>query len=258
MTDPKIKFDSVTKQYGSLVVLDNLCLEVDEEEVVSIIGPSGSGKTTVLRVLMALEGIQSGTIYVDGEPMNKMPLKGKLVKANKKHIKKIRLKLGMVFQQFNLFPHINVLENCIKAPIYSLGMKREDAIERASNLLSMVGMIEKRDHYPSQLSGGQQQRVAIARALAMQPQILLFDEPTSALDPETVGEVLEVIKSLALRYKYTMIMVTHQLGFAREISDRILFIEHGNIVEQGPPSSIFDNPQNERTKKFLNSILIAT
>ena len=257
MTQPKIRFEKVTKRYGALTVLDGLDFEVAEGEVVSVIGPSGSGKTTVLRVLMTLEGIQGGVIWVSGEPLNVMRSKGGMVPANKAHIRRIRSRIGMVFQNFNLFPHMTGLENCIEAPVQSLGLSKSKAVERASELLAMVDLSEKRDHYPSQLSGGQQQRVAIARALAMRPETILFDEPTSALDPEMVGEVLSVIRKLAAEHSYTILMVTHQMGFAREISDRVCFFDGGKIVEQGPPDDMFGNPRNPRLQQFLSKVLEA-
>ena len=256
--DILVKFSDVTKQYGDLVVLDKLNLEIKKNEMVSIIGPSGSGKTTVLRVLMTLEKINQGIIYLDGEPLTHMPEKNdKLVWANEKYLRKRRSKIGMVFQQFNLFPHMTALQNCIEAPIEVLGMKKEDAEERALDLLELVGLTDKKDQHPSRLSGGQQQRVAIARALAMRPKVMLLDEITSALDPEVVGEVLNVIRSLNKEYNLTMIMVTHQMGFAREISDRVCFFNEGKIFEQGPPEQLFGNPKNERTKQFLHAVLDA-
>ena len=253
--DILVKFSDVTKKYGDLVVLDKLNLEIKKNEMVSIIGPSGSGKTTVLRVLMTLERINQGIIYLDGEPLTHMPEKEKLVFADEKYLRKRRSKIGMVFQQFNLFPHMTALQNCIEAPIEVLGMKKEEAEERALDLMDLVGLSDKKDEHPSRLSGGQQQRVAIARALAMRPKVMLLDEITSALDPEVVGEVLNVIRSLNKKYDLTMIMVTHQMGFAREISDRVCFFNEGKIFEQGPPEQIFDNPQNERTKQFLYAVL---
>ena len=255
--DTLVKFSEVTKQYGDLVVLDKLNLEVNKNEMVSIIGPSGSGKTTVLRVLMTLEKINQGVIYLDGEPLTHMPENGKLVVASEKYLRKRRSKIGMVFQQFNLFPHMTALQNCTEAPIQVLGLKKEEAEERALDLLELVGLTDKKDEHPTRLSGGQQQRVAIARALAMRPKVMLLDEITSSLDPEVVGEVLNVIRSLNKEHNLTMIMVTHQMGFAREISDRVCFFYEGKIFEQGPPEQIFDNPQNERTKQFLNAVLDA-
>ena len=255
--DTLVKFSEVTKQYGDLVVLDKLNLEVKKNEMVSIIGPSGSGKTTVLRVLMTLEKINQGVIYLDGEPLTHMPENGELVVASEKYLRERRSKIGMVFQQFNLFPHMTTLQNCTEAPIQVLGLKKEEAEERALDLLELVGLTDKKDEHPTRLSGGQQQRVAIARALAMRPKVMLLDEITSSLDPEVVGEVLNVIRSLNKEHNLTMIMVTHQMGFAREISDRVCFFYEGKIFEQGPPEQIFDDPQNERTKQFLNAVLDA-
>ena len=256
-SDVLVKFSDVTKQYGELVVLDKLNLEIKKNEMVSIIGPSGSGKTTVLRVLMTLEKINQGIIHLDGEPLTHMMEKEKLIFANEKYLRERRSKIGMVFQQFNLFPHMTALQNCIEAPIEVLGMKKEEAEERALDLLDLVGLSDKKDEHPSRLSGGQQQRVAIARALAMRPKVMLLDEITSALDPEVVGEVLNVIRSLNKEHDLTMIMDTHQMGFAREISDRVCFFNEGKIFEQGPPEQLFDNPQNERTKQFLHAVLDA-
>ena len=258
MTEPKIKFENVCKRYGPLTVLDRLNMEVATGELVTIIGPSGSGKTTVLRVLMTLETIEEGLISIDGEPLNKMRSGGGLVPASTAHIRRIRAKIGMVFQNFNLFPHMTALGNCIEAPIYSLGLSKAEAIGRAEELLAMVGLADKRGHYPSQLSGGQQQRVAIARALAMRPEILLFDEPTSALDPEMVGEVLQVIRQLATEHNYTMLLVTHQMGFAREVSSRVCFFDAGRFLEEGPAREFFASPRNERTKEFLDKVLEAS
>jgi polar amino acid transport system ATP-binding protein len=252
-----IRFDKVLKAYGSLQVLKDLDFSVDKGEVVSIIGPSGSGKTTVLRVLMTLEGIQDGTIYVDEDPLNRMLVDGQLVDASRAHIRRIRSKIGMVFQSFNLFPHMTALQNCIESPIYTQGKSKSEATDEAMRLLNMVGLADKANHYPSQLSGGQQQRVAIARTLAMHPEVLLFDEPTSALDPEMVGEVLEVIRDLARSGNYTMLLVTHQMGFAREVSDRVCFFDGGRMVEQGKPDHLFGNPQNARLKQFLSKVLEA-
>ena len=256
--DILVKFSDVTKQYGDLVVLDKLNLEIKKNEMVSIIGPSGSGKTTVLRALMTLEKIDKGVIHLENEPLTHMPDKeGKLIVANEKYLRERRSKIGMVFQQFNLFPHMTALQNCIEAPVEVLGMKKEEAEERALDLLDLVGLSDKKDEHPSRLSGGQQQRVAIARALAMRPKVMLLDEITSALDPEVVGEVLNVIRSLNKEHDLTMIMVTHQMGFAREISDRVCFFNEGKIFEQGPPEQLFDNPQNDRTKQFLHAVLDA-
>ncbi|WP_415290852.1 ectoine/hydroxyectoine ABC transporter ATP-binding protein EhuA [Candidatus Pelagibacter sp. Uisw_136] len=257
--DVLVKFSDVTKQYGDLVVLDKLNLEIKKNEMVSIIGRSGSGKTTVLRTLMTLEKIDQGVIYLENEPLTHMLDKeGKLIVANEKYLRERRSKIGMVFQQFNLFPHMTALQNCIEAPVEVLGMKKEEAEERALDLLDLVGLSDKKDEHPSRLSGGQQQRVAIARALAMRPKVMLLDEITSALDPEVVGEVLNVIRSLNKEHDLTMIMVTHQMGFAREISDRVCFFNEGKIFEQGPPEELFDNPKNDRTKQFLHAVLDAS
>lgn len=253
-----VRFDGVTKRYGDLTVIDRLDLEVTANERVSIIGPSGSGKTTVLRLLMTLEAVDEGIIYVEGDPLTHMPDSGGGLKtATEAWQRRIRGRIGMVFQHFNLFPHMTALGNCVEAPIRVLRLHRTEAEDRASELLDMVGLADKKDHYPSQLSGGQQQRVAIARSLAMRPRIMLFDEVTSALDPELVGEVLEVIRTLATEHELTMIMVTHQMGFAREISDRICFFFGGRIAEQGRPEEILDNPKNDRTRQFLRAVLDA-
>lgn len=253
-TTPMVRFDGVTKRYGPLTVLDNLDLEVSAGEMVSIIGPSGSGKTTVLRVLMALEHINDGVISVDGEPLTHMDKNGTLVPANKKHLRKMRRNIGMCFQHFNLFPHMTALQNCMEGPVRSLGMKPAEAQMRVEELLELVGLRDKMKHYPSQLSGGQQQRVAIARALAMRPKVMLFDEVTSALDPEVIGEVTNVIRMLVAEHNLTMLMVTHQMGFARSISDRVCFFYDGRIEEQGTPDELFSNPQKERTQQFLSAV----
>jgi polar amino acid transport system ATP-binding protein len=254
---PMVRFENVSKRYGSLSVLDGLDLQIARGEKVTIIGPSGSGKTTVLRMLMTLETINDGVIWVEGEPLTHMYRNGSLVPADLRHTRRIRAKIGMVFQSFNLFPHMTAMANCIEAPITVLGMKKAEAEARAAELLQMVGLGEKKDQYPSQLSGGQQQRVAIARALAMRPKIMLFDEVTSALDPELVGEVLQVIRQIGREHDLTMLMVTHQMGFAREFSDRVCFFHQGRICEQGPPQQLFGAPQNERTRQFLHAVLEA-
>ncbi|MCQ0092696.1 ectoine/hydroxyectoine ABC transporter ATP-binding protein EhuA [Roseovarius sp. M141] len=251
---PMVSFRNVRKAYGALVVLDDLDLDVAAGEMVSIIGPSGSGKTTVLRMLMTLEQINSGCIYVDGKPLTHMPRKGQLVPANQRHLRDRRADIGMCFQHFNLFPHMTALENCMEGPVQVLGMPKAEARDRSEELLEMVGMIHKKDQHPARLSGGQQQRVAIARALAMRPKVMLFDEVTSALDPEVIGEVTEVIRKLVSEHNLTMLMVTHQMGFARDISDRVCFFYGGKIEEQGPPSQIFGSPQRERTQQFLSAV----
>jgi polar amino acid transport system ATP-binding protein len=253
--EPIVRFDKVTKAFGELVVLRELDLEVAVGEKIAIIGPSGSGKTTILRVLMTLEKPNAGVIYVDGEPLWHKEVKGKLVKADEKHLRKVRAKIGMVFQHFNLFPHMTALRNVTEAPIYVNGVPKLKAETEAIELLEMVGLGDKLSAYPSQLSGGQKQRVAIARALAMRPKVMLFDEVTSALDPELVGEVLNVMRKLAREGEMTMLIVTHEMGFANEVADRVLFFDNGKIVEQGPPNQILKNPQEQRTQEFLRAVL---
>ena len=240
----KVKVEKLQKSFGSLEVLKGIDLEVKEGEVVCLIGPSGSGKSTFLRCLNRLEETTAGTVIVDDNDIT----------DPKCNINKVRENIGMVFQQFNLFPHLNVLENIMLAPVDRKKMSKEEAKQTAERLLATVGLAEKATEYPANLSGGQQQRVAIARALAMKPDIMLFDEPTSALDPEMVGEVLEVMKQLA-RDGMTMIVVTHEMGFAREVADRVIFMDGGYIVEQGTPAEVFGNPQNKRTQDFLNKVL---
>ena len=251
---PMVSFKKVRKTYGSLVVLDDLDLDIAAGEMVSIIGPSGSGKTTVLRMLMTLEQINDGVIYIDGKPLTHMAKNGKLVPANQRHLRERRADIGMCFQHFNLFPHMTALENCMEGPVQVLGIPKAEARDRSEELLELVGMIAKKDQHPSRLSGGQQQRVAIARALAMRPKVLLFDEVTSALDPEVIGEVTNVIRKLVSEHNLTMLMVTHQMGFARDISDRVCFFYGGKIEEQGHPAELFGNPQKERTQKFLSAV----
>ncbi|WMI81681.1 amino acid ABC transporter ATP-binding protein [Anaerotignum sp. MB30-C6] len=240
----KVRVENLKKNFGKLEVLKGIDLEVREGEVVCLIGPSGSGKSTFLRCLNRLEEITDGTVIVDD---NDITVKGC-------NINRVRENIGMVFQQFNLFPHLNVLENIMLAPVDRKKMTKEEAKEKAQSLLATVGLEEKVIEYPANLSGGQQQRVAIARALAMEPDIMLFDEPTSALDPEMVGEVLEVMKKLAAD-GMTMIVVTHEMGFAKEVADRVIFMDGGYIVEEGSPEEVFENPQNKRTQDFLNKVL---
>ena len=252
---PMVRFQDVTKSYGPLTVLDQLNLDVAPNEKVAIIGPSGSGKTTVLRMLMTLEEIDSGIIWVGGEPLTHMQKGDQMVRADRKYIRRVRAKIGMVFQHFNLFPHMTAVKNCMEAPITVSGLSKSEAYERSAELLDMVGLGDKLEHYPGQLSGGQKQRVAIARALAMRPKIMLFDEVTSALDPELVGEVLKVIRQLGDTYDLTMLMVTHEMGFAKEFADRVCFFYEGKIAEQGAPEEIFGNPKNERTRQFLSAVL---
>ena len=251
---PMVRFMHVTKSYGSLTVLDDLNLDVAEGEMVTVIGPSGSGKTTVLRMLMTLETINGGVIYVDGKPLTHMERNGRLVPADERHLRRMRSSIGMCFQHFNLFPHMTALQNCMEGPVQVLGLPKAEARDRAEELLAMVGMIDKKDQHPSRLSGGQQQRVAIARALAMRPKVMLFDEVTSALDPEVIGEVTNVIRKLVAEHNLTMLMVTHQMGFARDIADRVCFFYRGRIEEQGPPDQLFGNPQRERTQQFLSAV----
>lgn len=239
-----IEVNNLKKEYGKLKVLQGISETIKENEVVCVIGPSGSGKSTFLRCINLLEIPTSGEIYIDGEQINKKDV----------DINVIRTKLGMVFQNFNLFPHKTTLENITIGPIQVKKMPRAEAEKEARALLETVGLSDKADVYPSSLSGGQKQRAAIARALAMKPEIMLFDEPTSALDPEMVGEVLQVMKSLAHR-GMTMVIVTHEMGFAKEVADRVLFMDEGLIVEQGTPEEIFGNPQSERTQSFLSKVL---
>ncbi|MFQ5959894.1 MAG: ectoine/hydroxyectoine ABC transporter ATP-binding protein EhuA [Candidatus Methylomirabilales bacterium] len=252
---PIVQFDKVTKAFGELVVLNQLNLEVAPAEKIAIVGPSGSGKTTILRVLMTLEKPNSGVIYVEGEPLWHVEKDGKLVEAGERHLRKVRGKIGMVFQHFNLFPHMTALENVSEAPISVLKHSRAEVMAESHELLRMVGLEDKLDSYPAQLSGGQKQRVAIARALAMKPKVMLFDEVTSALDPELVGEVLGVMRKLADEGEMAMLIVTHEMGFAREVADRLIFFDGGRVVEQGDPKDVFDNPQEERTRAFLSAVL---
>jgi polar amino acid transport system ATP-binding protein len=251
---PIVKFEKVSKFFGENQVLKEVDFEVLPTEKVAIIGPSGSGKTTLIRLLMTLEQPTTGVIKVEGEHLWHMSKNDKLVPANEKHLHRMRGKIGMVFQQFNLFPHMSVLGNCIEAPVYVFGLSRDEAVERAKEMLRKVGLIDKLDVRPSQLSGGQQQRVAIARALLMRPKVMLFDEPTSSLDPELVGEVLDVIREIALEGKTTMLLITHEMDFARDVADRIIFTDGGHLVEQGTPEMIFGNPQSPRLQSFLSRI----
>ena len=245
----------IEKSFDSVAVLQDVSLSMERGEVVSIIGPSGSGKSTFLRCLGQLETIQKGTIRVDGATLVDTPVNtGVAVYVEKEEQQQILLKMGMVFQSFNLFPHMTVLENIMVAPRMVKAMKDADILPIAQSLLEKVGLWDKRDAYPSTLSGGQKQRVAIARALAMKPEIMLFDEPTSALDPEFTSEVLRTIKELA-EEDMTMIIVTHEMAFAREVADRVIFMADGKIQEEGTPEQVFGNPQNPRTQAFLNSML---
>ena len=250
-----VRFEQVTKQFGDLVVLDQLDMEVSPGEKVVIIGPSGSGKTTILRVLMTLERPEGGTVEVGGDHLYHEQKNGRLVPASDKHVRQVRRKISMVFQHFNLFPHMTALDNVAFAPRKVLGLSKDEANERATNLLEVVGLADKVGEHPSRLSGGQKQRVAIARALAMEPEVMLFDEVTSALDPELVGEVLGVLRDLAENTSMTMLLVTHEMGFAREIGDRVMMFDAGRVVEQGPPEQIFSDPQEQRTRDFLRAVL---
>jgi polar amino acid transport system ATP-binding protein len=252
---PMVRFESVTKAFGDNVVLDGLDFEVAAGEKLVIIGPSGSGKTTILRVLMTLERPDSGMVQVGGQQLYHEKRGDKLVPASEKHVRRVRSNISMVFQHFFLFPHKTVVENITLGPTKALGVPKDEARERASKLLEMVGMNGREQQYPAQLSGGQKQRVAIARALAMQPKVMLFDEVTSALDPELVGEVLNVLRDLALNSDMTMLLVTHEMGFAKEIGDRVVMFDNGRVVEEGPPRQIFSNPSQARTRSFLDAVL---
>ncbi|MCQ2567205.1 MAG: amino acid ABC transporter ATP-binding protein [Mogibacterium sp.] len=238
-----IEVNNLRKSFGELEVLKGIDQNVDNHEVLVIVGPSGSGKSTMLRCINHLEEPTAGEIYIDGELITE------------KNLDTIRTKMGMVFQQFNLFPHMSVLENCTIGPVRVKGEDEETAKAKALKMLKRVGLEEKADAFPKSLSGGQQQRVAIARALTMEPEVMLFDEPTSALDPEMVGEVLDVMKSLA-KEGMAMVVVTHEMGFAKEVADRVIFIDGGVIVEQGTPEEVLGNPQEERTKDFLSKVLV--
>ncbi len=239
-----IQVKHLKKNFGKIEVLKDISVDIKEKEVVCVIGPSGSGKSTFLRCLNKLEDITSGQVIIDGQDITDPHV----------DMNKVRQEVGMVFQQFNLFPHKTVIENIILAPVKVKGVSEKEAIERGISLLKKVGLSEKADSYPDELSGGQKQRVAIARALAMNPKVMLFDEPTSALDPEMVGEVLNVMKELA-NEGMTMIVVTHEIGFAKEVSDRVIFMDGGYIVEENTPSELFNNPKHERTKAFLSKVL---
>ena len=239
-----IKVKNLHKKFGDLMVLDGIDEHIEQGEVVVVIGPSGSGKSTFLRCLNLLETVTDGEIYVDDQQIN----------APKVNVNEVRQKMGMVFQQFNLFPHLTIMDNITLAPVLLKKMTKEEAVKKGQELLERVNLAEKADAYPAQLSGGQKQRVAIARALAMNPEIMLFDEPTSALDPEMVGEVLDVMKDLA-GSGMTMVIVTHEMGFAREVASRVLFIDQGMVMESGTPEEVFNNPKNERTKLFLSKVL---
>ena len=251
MTETVVRITDLHKEFGDNEVLKGIDLEVTRGEVVVVFGRSGSGKSTLLRCINYLEEPTSGTIEVGGVRLEP----GARTHRQRETIRSVRLKAGMVFQEFNLFPHLTALDNVIEAPITVKGMDRAHAVEMAKVLLAQVGLADKGDAYPIQLSGGQKQRVAIARALAMEPEVMLFDEPTSALDPELISEVLAVMRNLATEIHMTMIVVTHEMGFAREVATTMAFVDEGNIVEKGPPSSVIANPQNAQTKRFLEAVL---
>ncbi len=252
---PALVVDDLHKRFGDIEVLKGISLTAQDGDVISILGSSGSGKSTFLRCINLLETPESGTVSVKGETihMTKNRL-GQPVPDKPRQVERIRARLGMVFQSFNLWSHMTVLENCIEAPIHVLKLPRKQAIERAERLLHNVGMYERRDYYPAHISGGQQQRAAIARALAMEPDVMLFDEPTSALDPELVGEVLKVMRDLAEEGR-TMVVVTHEMGFAREVSNAVMFLHQGQVEEQGSPQQVFDHPRSERCRQFLSGNL---
>ncbi|OKH85469.1 arginine ABC transporter ATP-binding protein [Mycobacterium sp. ST-F2] len=249
-----VRAEQVCKSFGALQVLKGITLEVERGQVLVLVGPSGSGKSTFLRCINHLEQVNAGRLYVDEELVGYRERGGKLHELPPKDAARQRRDVGMVFQHFNLFPHRTALENVIEAPIHVKGVKRDAAVSRARELLEQVGLASKADAYPAQLSGGQQQRVAIARALAMEPKLMLFDEPTSALDPELVGEVLAVMKKLA-QQGMTMIVVTHEMGFAREVADKLVFMDGGVVVEHGAPREVMANPKHERTKAFLSKVM---
>jgi polar amino acid transport system ATP-binding protein len=250
-----VKAEAVHKSFGRLEVLKGVSLEVQPGEVVCMIGASGSGKSTFLRCINHLERIDAGRLWVDGRLVGYRQSGDKLYELRDAEVCRERSEIGMVFQRFNLFGHMTALENVIEAPIRVRKLRKRDAVAQGRSLLEQVGLADKIDNYPAQLSGGQQQRVAIARALAMKPKLMLFDEPTSALDPELVGEVLDVMKGLALDFQTTMIVVTHEMGFAREAADRVLMMDDGRIIEEGTPEHFFTAPREERTKQFLSAIL---
>ncbi|MED4206216.1 ectoine/hydroxyectoine ABC transporter ATP-binding protein EhuA [Neobacillus mesonae] len=252
---PIAAYENIKKTYGDVEVLKGVDLKISPGEKVALIGPSGSGKTTIIRMLMTLEQPDSGTIKVEGKHLWYKEVNGKLVPADEKHLREMRKNIGMVFQHFNLFPHMTILRNVTEAPIHVLGLPKEEATRRAVDMLEKVGLGDKLDAYPSQLSGGQKQRVAIARAVVMQPKVMLFDEVTSALDPELVGEVLQVIKDLAKETDMAMILVTHEMDFARDIADRVVFLHDGQIEEEGKPKDIFEKPKSERLRTFLSRFL---
>lgn len=252
--EPRIRFEDVHKRFGRTTVLRDLNFSVDRGERVTLIGPSGSGKTTILRLLMTLERLNGGYIWIDGEPLTHTRRNGRRVELRSKDVAQVRRRIGMVFQQFNLFPNMNVIDNITEAPMHVLGQAQDVAQDRAMELLDKVGLRHRAEAHPTQLSGGQQQRVAIARALAMDPEILLLDEVTSALDPELVGDVLGVLKDVAANTDITMLIVTHEMQFAKDVSDRVMMFDGGQVLEEGPPAQIFSDPHHERTQKFLEAV----
>ena len=254
MIEPALRVEGVRKSYGQVEVLKGIDMQVKPGEVACLVGPSGSGKSTFLRCINHLEKINSGRLYVHGELVGYQEKKGRLYELSDREVCRKRAEIGMVFQSFNLFQHMSVLENIIEAPTRVLKISKEEAVIHARELLELVGLSGREDSLPKQLSGGQQQRVAITRALAMRPKLMLFDEPTSALDPELVGEVLAAMQDLASS-GMTMIVVTHEMGFARKVADTVAFMDAGLIVESGPPDRILDNPQHERTKSFFSKVL---
>ncbi|NBJ70013.1 MULTISPECIES: ectoine/hydroxyectoine ABC transporter ATP-binding protein EhuA [Clostridia] len=252
MIEPIVTFQDVHKSFGNSKVLKGIDLDIRPAEKVAIIGPSGSGKTTIIRMLMTLEEPTSGDIIVNGTNLWKMEKKGRLVRAHEKHLRAVRGDIGMVFQHFNLFPHMTILENCMTAPLHVKKEPKAEVKQRSLEMLDRVGLADKVDQYPSQLSGGQKQRVAMARALVMRPKIMLFDEVTSALDPELVGEVLQVIRDIAKNDDMAMILVTHEMDFALDIADKVLFLDEGVIAEQGSASEVIEHSSNERLQEFLH------
>ncbi|MGD2140438.1 MAG: ectoine/hydroxyectoine ABC transporter ATP-binding protein EhuA [Burkholderiales bacterium] len=252
---PAVRIRGLRKQYGDLQVLRGIDLEVPQAQTVSIIGPSGSGKSTLLRLLMTLDRPTDGRIEIEGESLWTVDQGDREVSAGEEHVRRVRSKVGMVFQHFNLFPHMSAQANVALAPINVKGLSRSEAGERARHYLDLVGLGDKHDAFPAHLSGGQKQRVAIARALAMQPRIMLFDEITSALDPELVGGILAILRDLAQQRTMTMLIVTHEMKFAERSSDRVLFFDQGRILEDGPPEQVLQNPQQTRTREFLKSVL---
>ncbi|MCR1836010.1 ectoine/hydroxyectoine ABC transporter ATP-binding protein EhuA [Oceanobacillus caeni] len=252
MSEPIVTYRNIHKAFGDVKVLKGINLDIFPAEKIAVIGPSGSGKTTIIRMLMTLEEPTSGDIIVDGTNLWKMEKNGEMIRANEKHLRDVRGDIGMVFQHFNLFPHMTILENCMAAPIHVKKEDKHEVHERAIQMLERVGLGDKLNNYPSQLSGGQKQRVAMARALVMRPKIMLFDEVTSALDPELVGEVLEVIRDIARNDDMAMVLVTHEMDFALDIADKVLFLDNGVIAEQGTANEVIEHSTNERLQTFLH------